>query len=158
MISVKIDTKAIENMLNRIAEMVGDQKKDKIFYSLADVLAKSWWNETFQVEGARRGHDEWQALSEDYLAWKIKNGYSEKPLILTGHLQASAEAIEDYDGLNSLFYGSKVPYAEFHQDPAIEGHPPKREMVFIGEGDEQEMVDFISMYFQKIIDDEEAKQ
>jgi phage gpG-like protein len=156
MVSVSIDNTKALKALGNIADVLRNQKEYKIFNNLANVLARSWWAETFELQGARRGHDAWVPLSEAYYEYKLKNGfglYNGEPWIMvgeSGHLQASPEIVEE--GLDYLSFGTKVPYAHFHQEGGeIPGRPPQRELFFVTDQDKAEMKDWLVGYLTQVL-------
>jgi hypothetical protein len=135
-------------------------KGTKLWARMVQFLFMSWIGETFAKLGARRGHSAWKELSPRYKAWKtsqhktkkgtIRGPYSERPLTKTGHLKASfvvgARSNVFQQERTRMFFGSRVPYAEHHQEPKVEGRPPKREIIFITQQDENDLGDLVTKW------------
>lgn len=158
-IIIEWDSKKVEKMFGRMTEKLKEPQKFGLWKRLTMFLFMSWIAEAFSKSGRRRGHAEWVPLSPKYKAWKTsahsrrgKKGtygpYSGKPLIRLGHLQGSfllgASGNVFKQGRTEMFFGTKIPYAQHHQDGT--DRIPKREIVFITGRDEEEMSKEVSAW------------
>lgn len=150
MVSVAIDIKEAVRDINRAKAVFQNQRKYRLYRTMADLLLRTYWGETFDKEGARRGHDRWEPLNPAYSMYKAARGRSTKPLILTGHLRGSGKVLRDTP--DSLEFGTQVPYAEYHQKG--EGNLPEREFLFYTSQDLMEMGNFLGRMLQVILDKE----
>jgi len=144
MIRVQLNTREWDVFNRQMTDIARYPEKYRIFSTLANMLLKTWWAETFRKEGARRGHQAWQALSPDYAAWKMGQGKAKRILQLSGDLLGSVETQES--GLDYLVWGTQKFYAEYHQEGA--GRLPVREMIFITAEDISEMEEFVSNFIE----------
>ncbi len=140
-------------MFKKIEAKLKNPQTLGLWRRLTTFLFMSWISETFARLGARRGHTLWKPLSEPYASFKTSRHarrtggsygpYSDRPLTKLGHLKSSfilgAPDNVFRQRKKEMFFGSQIPYAQYHQDPEVEGHPPKREMVFVTEKDKKEM-------------------
>lgn len=147
MIAVEVKIKNALDDLKLIKEIFSNQKKYKLFSTVAELLLKTYWSETFDREGARRGHDKWAPLHPLYAAYKARKGKSTKPLILDGHLRGSVDIIRETQ--MGLEWGSQNPYGHYHQEG--QGHLPEREMVFLTTDDVGEIGDLLSRLANNIL-------
>ncbi len=147
--AVTIDFHNTLHILNAVKMIAKNQRKYKLFRKIAKLLFHSWWGETFQKQGARRGHPRWRPLNPKYARWKRVHGKATQPLILTGHLQGSPQILADHK--TRLLWGTKVPYAGYHQAPTVSGRPPKREMVFITTRDKGELKLFVEKFIENVL-------
>lgn len=92
-------------------------------------------SDNFKNEVQKTG--KWPRLKEAYRIWKIKNGYGNKKLVLTGRMKAAATKENDRDHVyktnkNSMLIGMYSSYADYH----LHRHksyrrPPKRDFAYI---------------------------
>jgi phage gpG-like protein len=95
-------------------------------YSLSDIST------IFKTEG--RSHDvEWAALTQKYLNWKLKQGYSEKILAKTTSLNQSFGYKITNGGL-SVQIGTTVPYAIYQEYGTKRGIPSRPFIYPVGSG------------------------
>ncbi|MHA1882467.1 MAG: phage virion morphogenesis protein [Candidatus Thorarchaeota archaeon] len=149
MIEVSVQLNETPETVDLISKIAQDQRRFGLFRSIARLLFHSWWAETFRLQGARRGHAPWKPLNPNYAAWKVAHGKPNKILQYTGHLMGSPNIIRE--DATSLLWGTKIPYAKYHQDPVERGRPPKREIIFITEADKQELSRFTARFIDKIL-------
>lgn len=149
MVSVEVDLKTTPKVLTALSKIVKNQKSYGMFRSIARLLFHSWWSQTFLKGGARRGHVKWRPLKPEYAAWKIRRGLSRATLQFTGHLLGSPNIIEERK--TSLVWGTRIPYAKYHQAPTVPGHPPKREIIFITKQDRDELGAFTVRFIERVM-------
>ena len=147
--AITIDFHNTLHILRAVEEIAKNQRKYRLFRKIARLLFHSWWGEAFRKQGARRGHPRWRSLKPKYVAWKRAHGKSTKPLILSGHLQGSPQVLSEYK--TRLIWGTKVPYAGYHQKPTVSGRPPKREMIFITARDKVELELFVKKFIENVL-------
>lgn len=94
------------------------------------------------------GRPPWAPLALSTLKWKLKKGYSTKPLILTGRLRASINI--SYSETEALV-ASGVTYGVFHQ-VGTSKIPARPFLVF-----QPEDVDAITRIFSKVLEEELKK-
>jgi phage gpG-like protein len=77
------------------------------------------------------GFGTWPPLAESTVAEKERLGFPSDPLVRTGNLRDSlvdpSRAMRV--GRNVMVWGTDVDYAEHHQDPAVAGRPPERQVI-----------------------------
>ena len=74
------------------------------------------------------GHGAWPGLAESTLQQKAAHGFPLDPLIRTGTLKGSFEALAM--GAEEFIYGTNVEYAHWHQDGGyVSGRPPQRQVI-----------------------------
>ena len=103
--------------------------------------------EQFSSQGAH-GSGGWQPLSPAYAAWKARNFGGGGILVRTGRLRSSLtrrnpDSIREVRPLE-LRFGTRVPYAAFHQrgTRAL----PERKPIELSEGDRREIVRTLQRY------------
>lgn len=149
MVSMQINIRKAVDDINKTRAIFQNQRKYRLFRTMAELLMKTYFAETFDKEGARRGHPRWIPLSPLYSAYKASNGRTTKPLILTGHGRASGKILRE--NRNSLEFGTEIPYMKYHQDG---DGVPKREFLFLTSGDLNEIGIFLGNMIQPILDKE----
>jgi phage gpG-like protein len=149
MVSIQVNVNKAVQDINKVKGLFQNQKKYKLFRNMSELLMKVYFAETFDKEGARRGHEKWIPLNPIYSAYKASKGKSTKPLILTGHGRASGKVLNE--DRNSLKFGTEVPYMKYHQDG---DGPPQREFLYLTDKDLIEIGNFLSGMAQVILDQE----
>lgn len=149
MVSVQVNIKEAVKDIARVRVIFQNQKKYRLFSTMAELLLKTYFAETFDKEGARRGHPRWVPLNPTYAAYKAAKGRSTKPLILTGHGRASGKVLRQTQ--DTLEFGTEVPYMKYHQDG---DGAPQREFLFLTEKDLDEIGVFLGHMAQAILDKE----
>jgi len=149
MVGVRVNVAEALKDITKARMVFQNQKKYKIFRNMVDLLIKVYFSETFDKEGARRGHPKWEPLNPLYVAYKASKGRSTKPLILTGHGRASGKILSD--NKDSLEFGTESPYMHYHQDG---DGVPQREFLFITKQDLDEIGVFLSHMIQGILNKE----
>jgi len=142
-----IDASGTLNVFGLVEQFAKSPESFHAFSNMADLLLRSWWGETFEKQGARRGHEPWKPLSPMYATYKREQGQPARTMIATGHLQASPKILRET--ANSLSWGTDIPYAQYHQRPPKEGRPPQRELIFITNEDIGELEDFLHTFLEK---------
>lgn len=149
MVSVEVDIKEAVRDLDRAKAIFQNQRKYRLYRTMADMLLRTYWGETFDKEGERRGHPRWAPLNPIYSMYKASRGRSTKPLILTGHLRGSGKVLRETS--DSLVFGTQVPYAGYHQEG---DGVPEREFLFYTSQDLKEMGNFLGRMLQVILNKE----
>lgn len=150
MVSLQVDIGEAIRDINRAKVIFQNQRKYRLYRTMADLLLRAYWGETFDKEGERRGHARWVPLNPLYAMHKAARGRSTKPLILMGHLRGSGKVLRDTP--NSLEFGTQVPYSTYHQEGAE--NLPKREFLFYTSQDLEEMGNFLGRMLQVILNKE----
>lgn len=89
--------------------------------------------EQFEGEGVGRS-GKWKPLKPSYSKYK-QSHYGVLPILfIEGTLKRSltekgAQGSVEVITRNSLTWGTQVPYAKHHQNPSVEGRPPRRKVV-----------------------------
>lgn len=148
MINVVLDLTEWTNLRDRLLPLVQRPEEHRMFTQIANLLMKSWWGQTFTLQGARRGHARWAPLNPEYAAWKQRNLGHQRALLYHGHLMGSVRVL--YRGPNVLDWGTDNPYARWHQD-GVPGRLPKREMLFVMSSDVREMENFIALFVREFL-------
>jgi len=86
----------------------------------------------------------WKPLALSTLRWKMKHGYSSKPLIRKGLLIKSI--VGKIQGDNKLIMGTVVPYAKYHQFGTRS--IPKRPFLLFQDQDIQNINSLITGYIK----------
>lgn len=103
-VTVTITDKELQKLLKKLSDAdLSEPMKDIAAYMKASVL------KNFEVGGRP---EKWAPLSTKYLAWKKRQGYSSKPLILTGRLRQSINTSVKKNEAR-VFTGMK--YGVYHQ-------------------------------------------
>lgn len=149
-VRIVLDLGKLPAVMNAADDLARHPNKFGFLRRAAGLLAASWWGETFRKQGARRGHPRWKALNPAYAARKAALGQSPDILHATGHLMGSARVLSSTQ--DEVVFGTRVPYAVHHQDPAVPGRPPKREIVFVTDRDLDEFGAFVQRLTQEHFD------
>jgi len=128
-------TQRVQRKLFRSQLMVGDMRP-----ALEEVADDLMWviGSNFSSQG-RRGGGSWQKLSDERIRQKTKKGTLQRGILVdTGALHDSMTQRGDQDQIlkitrNSLSLGSKLPYADVHDEG--KGRMPKRQFTKIMTGD-----------------------
>jgi phage gpG-like protein len=147
-VQIKIDTREWDKLGSRVSDIAKRPEHYRMFTLMTKILAKSWWGQTFMVQGARRGHRKWQPLSPAYARWKAKAKGHSRVLLFYGHLMGSVQVLAS--GKDFLDWGTEIPYAHYHQE-GVPGRLPKREFLFVTRKDIDEMEQFITRFINRAL-------
>lgn len=118
-VQVKITDVDLSRVRRRFAAMTRRSQDFKpVFRWVLQELQKAH-RENFKTGGAASGF-RWQPLDPQYASWKLKNYGAKGILVRTGDLENSLTmnsgrgAVRDI-GLRTAEFGTRIPYAKFHQ-------------------------------------------
>ena len=151
-VEIAVDMRGFVKGNEVLQDFARNPEKYKLYSNLAHLLMVTWWDQTFEKEGARRGHAKWAPLDPKYAAWLVKHqktliGGRAKILWRWGHLGGSRRILNRSN--RWLDFGTDVPYAPYHQEGT--SRLPKREFLFFTDADMREMADFTEVFLERVL-------
>ncbi|WP_048797106.1 MULTISPECIES: phage virion morphogenesis protein [Serratia] len=155
-LAVVVDVRRLQRAFLNLQALDGDAGRKDITRVAAGCLLSSS-ERAFETQTDPETGQPWRALSDPYIAWREKHGYSPiKILTLNGNL---ARAMTTDYGPTWALIGSNEPYAAIHQwggTPGMRPGPaaiPARPYMGLDKVAEREILDYIKKRYEKAIDE-----